>query len=93
MSAGGAFCLGHISAERLLTLGLALDVNTATAGDLEALPGVGPVLAQRIIEYRQTRGPFQKIDDFLSVHGIGKKKLAQIKSLISVASAGCQSGL
>jgi competence protein ComEA len=92
VSAGGAYCLGHMSAERLLTLGLALDVNTATAEDLEALPGVGPVLAQRIIEYRQSRGPFQKIDDLLSVHGIGGKKLAQIKSLITVTSAVSQSG-
>jgi competence protein ComEA len=86
VSAGGAYCLGHMSAERLLTLGRALDVNTASAADLEALPGVGPVLAQRIIEYRQSRGPFQKIDDLLSVHGIGRKKLAQLKPLITVAS-------
>jgi competence protein ComEA len=86
VSAGGAYCLGHMSGERLLTLGLALDVNTATAEDLEALPGVGPVMAQRIIEYRQSRGPFQKIDDLLSVHGIGRKKLAHLAPLITVAS-------
>jgi competence protein ComEA len=86
VSEGGAYCLGHMSAERLLTLGLALDVNTATAEDLEALPGVGPVMAQRIIEYRQSRGPFQKIDDLLSVHGIGRKKLAHLAPLITVAS-------
>jgi competence protein ComEA len=86
VKAGGAYCLGHMSEERLLTLGLALDLNTARAEDLEALPGVGPVLAQRIIEYRQSRGPFQKIDDLLSVHGIGKKKLAQLEPLITVAS-------
>jgi competence protein ComEA len=86
VSAGGAYCLGHMSAEQLLTLGRALDVNTATAEDLEALPGVGPVLARRIIEYRQSRGPFQKIDDLLSVHGIGKKKLAHLAPLITVAS-------
>jgi competence protein ComEA len=92
VSAGGAYCLGHMSGERLLTLGLALDVNTATARDLEALPGVGPVLAQRIIEYRQTRGPFQKMDDLLSVHGIGKKKLAHLAPLIRVSLAGTQSG-
>jgi competence protein ComEA len=86
VAAGGAYRLGHMSGERLLTLGLALDVNSATAHDLEALPGVGPVLAQRIIEYRQARGPFQKIDDLLSVHGIGKKKLAHLAPLITVAS-------
>jgi competence protein ComEA len=86
VSAGGAYCLGHMSGERLLTLGLALDLNTATAEDLEALPGVGPVLAQRIIEFRQSRGPFQKIDDLLSVQGVGKKKLAQLQPLITVGS-------
>jgi competence protein ComEA len=87
VAAGGAYRLGHMSGERLLTLGRALDLNTSTSGDLEALPGVGPVLAQRIIEYRQSQGPFQKIDDLLSVHGIGKKKLTQLKPLITVSSA------
>jgi competence protein ComEA len=86
VAAGGAYRLGHMSGERLLTLGVALDLNTATAEDLEALPGVGPVLAQRIIEYRQSQGPFQKIDDLLSVHGIGRKKLAQLAPLITVSS-------
>jgi competence protein ComEA len=86
VTADGAYCLGHMSGERLLTLGGALDLNTATAEDLEALPGVGPVLAQRIIEYRQSRGPFQTIYNLLAVHGIGKKKLAQLKPLIRVAS-------
>jgi competence protein ComEA len=65
---------------------LALNVNAATAEDLEALPGIGPVLAQRILEFRQSRGPFQKIDDLLSVQGIGKKKLAQLTPLIMVSS-------
>jgi competence protein ComEA len=83
---GRAYRLGRMSGERLLTLGLALDVNAASVDDLEALPGVGPVLAQRIFEYRRSRGPFQKIDDLLSVHGIGKKKLAQLKPLIMVSS-------
>ncbi len=86
VAAGGCYRLGHMSGERLLTLGGALDLNNATAEDLEALPGVGPVLAQRIIEYRQSRGPFQNIDDLLAVHGIGKKKLAQLKPLITVSS-------
>jgi competence protein ComEA len=86
VTADGAYRLGHMSGERLLTLGGALNLNTATAEDLEALPGVGPVLARRIIEYRQARGPFQTIDDLLAVHGIGKKKLAQLAPLITVAS-------
>jgi competence protein ComEA len=86
VAADGAYRLGHMSGDRLLTLGGALDLNTATAEDLEALPGVGPVLARRIIDYRQSRGPFQTIDDLLAVHGIGKKKLAQLAPLVRVAS-------
>lgn len=82
----GRYSLGHMSGERLLTLGLALDVNTATAEDLEALPGIGPVLAQRIIQYRQSQGPYRNLEDLLAVHGIGKKKLAQLWPLIMVSA-------
>jgi len=70
---------------QLLTLGLALDLNHATASDLEALPGIGPVLAQRIIDYRQSRGPFKNVDDLENVSGIGPKKLAQIKPYLIIA--------
>ncbi len=84
---GGGYSLGHISGERLLTLGSALDVNTATAEDLEALPGIGPVLAQRIVQYRQSRGPYKNVDDLLAVQGMGKKKLALLRSCIVIPAA------
>jgi competence protein ComEA len=86
VTAGGAYHLERMSGEQVLTLGGALDLNSATAGDLEALPGVGPTLAQRIILYRQSEGPFRSIEDLLGVHGIGKKKLARLAPLITVAS-------
>jgi competence protein ComEA len=61
-----------------------LDLNRATEQDLEALPGIGPVLAERVVEYRQTSGPFRRVEDLRAVKGIGKKKFDRIRSLVSV---------
>ncbi len=60
-----------------------LNLNTATAPELERLPGIGPSLAQAIIEYREGNGPFQRPQDLLEVPGIGPAKLAQIEDLIT----------
>ncbi len=84
---GGEYTLGQMSGERLLTMGSALDVNTATADDLEALPGIGPVLAQRIVQYRASQGPYKNLDGLLAVHGMGKKKLGQVRSLMVAPAA------
>jgi competence protein ComEA len=59
-------------------------INTAAAEDLEALPGVGPVLAQRIVEYRDTHGPFGEVEDLLDVPGIGESKLAAMREAIAL---------
>lgn len=75
----GRFLLGRMAGARLLTLGLPIDLNTASAADLTALPGVGPALAQAIVAYRTTHGPFKKVDDLEKVPGIGPKKLEKIK--------------
>jgi len=56
-----------------------VDLNAASAADLEALPGVGPVLAQRIFDYRETHGPFATVEDLLDVPGIGEGKLAGLR--------------
>jgi competence protein ComEA len=61
-----------------------LNINTATASELEDLPGIGPVLAERIVAYRQEHGPFQKVEDLLRVPGIGPAKLADIEGLVTV---------
>jgi competence protein ComEA len=61
-----------------------LDPNLATQADLEALPGIGPVLAKRIIAYRTAHGPFKKIGDLEKVSGIGPKKLAKIKPFLII---------
>ncbi|WP_302294295.1 ComEA family DNA-binding protein [Pyramidobacter piscolens] len=57
-------------------------VNTATEEDLCALPGVGPATARKIIEYRQTHGPFHSAEALLEVSGIGKGKLGHMQTLL-----------
>ena len=59
-----------------------LDLNTASAEQLDALPGVGPATAQKIIDYRQAHGPFRTIDELEGVPGIGPSKVAQLKGLV-----------
>jgi len=59
-----------------------LNVNTATAEELERLPRIGPVLARRIIEYREAHGPFRRIEELEAVPGIGPKTLEELAPLI-----------
>jgi competence protein ComEA len=61
-----------------------VNLNTATAGQLEELPGIGPVLAQRIVDYRTQHGPFRSVRDLLKVEGIGEKKFASIEPHVTV---------
>ena len=64
----------------------AIDINLSTAQELEALPGIGPILAQRIVEHRMRVGGFQSIQDLDQVKGIGTKKLQVLRPLIHVIS-------
>jgi len=61
-----------------------VDLNTATAAELEALPGIGPTYARRIIEYRQQRGPFTDISQIKEVQGIGEALYARINDRLTV---------
>jgi competence protein ComEA len=61
-----------------------LDLNQATDQDFDALPGIGPKLAERIMEYRQSVGGFHSLDELRGVKGIGKKKFERIRPLVTV---------
>lgn len=70
--------------EKTATVQFPINLNTATAEQLEAIPGIGPTLAQRIVEYRQTHGKFQSVDDLLEVQGIGQKRLENMRPYVVV---------
>ena len=73
--------------------GKTIDLNCADAAALELLPGVGPALARRIVEHRAAAGPFRSIDALDAVRGVGPKKLAAMRPLLSVsASVGASVG-
>jgi competence protein ComEA len=72
------------SSSHKLHEGQTVDVNTATESELTQLPGVGPSLARRIIEYRQSNGPFQTPDDLQNVSGIGPSKFAKMEPFIRI---------
>lgn len=61
-----------------------VSLNRADASTLETLPGVGPVLAERIVAFREQNGPFQQVEDLLQVPGIGEAKLASLRDLVRV---------
>ena len=66
--------------------GAALNLNTATKADLEKLPGVGPAMAQRILDYRQKIGAFKKAEELMNVQGIGEKSFLKLKPLVTVVA-------
>ena len=61
-----------------------ISINNADAKELEYLPGIGPALAHRIVEYRETKGGFRKLEDLKNVKGIGKKLYKKIVAYIKL---------
>lgn len=72
-----------VSASDSPAVGL-ININTATIEELDALPGIGPSTAQKIIEHRESAGPFAAIENIMDVAGIGEAKFAKIKDQITV---------
>lgn len=62
-----------------------VDLNTAGLEELQALPGIGPALARRIVEHRREHGPFRRVEDLLEVKGIGEKSLLRFRDLVMVS--------
>jgi competence protein ComEA len=63
-----------------------VNINTASAKDLEVLPGIGQKTAARIVEFRQKNGPFKKVEELMNVGGIGEKSFLKLKPQLTVTS-------
>ena len=61
-----------------------VNLNTATAAELETLPGIGPRTAELIIEYREEEGPFTRVEDLMNIRGIGERTFLRLRPLIRV---------
>ncbi|MDL4771410.1 ComEA family DNA-binding protein [Actinomadura xylanilytica] len=75
---------GAASAGPGAAAGTPVDLNNASAAQLDQLPGVGPVLAQRIVDYRTQHGAFRSVDQLQEVSGIGSRRFADLKSMVRV---------
>lgn len=83
---------GRMPGRRLLTLGLRIPLDRATAADLEALPGVGPAIAARIVAHRDAHGPFRALGQLEEVPGVGPKTLARIRPHLRLRAEGPEGG-
>jgi comEA protein len=61
-----------------------VNINTATAAELQTLPGIGAATAARILEYRQKNGGFKKVEDLMNIRGIGEKSFLKLKPLVTI---------
>ena len=61
-----------------------LDLNTATAEQLQQLPGIGPTTAKAIVRFREKSGPFRRVEDLLAVRGISKRRLEALRPYVAV---------
>ena len=84
LAAGGAAPSVQVPQERFMPEAVPLDLNTASAEELTALPGIGEALAERIIAYREEHGPFSATEEVMKVSGIGEAKYAALEGRITV---------
>lgn len=78
------FSAQGVTAAKTVATTSVVAVNSATAEQLQTLPGIGKVTARSIVEYRKAHGPFAKVDDLLQVKGIGSQTLEKIRGQISM---------
>jgi competence protein ComEA len=64
-----------------------VNLNTATAAELEQLPGIGAKVAARIVDYRTKKGPFKKIEELMNVQGVGEKSFLKLRAQLTVSPA------
>ena len=79
-----------VAQEEILPDLSALDLNAATAEELTQLPGIGEELARRIVEFRESSGPFESVEQLMEVSGIGEGKLAALEGWITVEKEGTE---
>lgn len=84
ITVGNKVVFSRINGRKSLALGVPIGINSATLEDLIMLPGIGPKLAKKIIEYRKFNGRFKNTYELKKVDGIGEKKFKSIKQLISL---------
>jgi competence protein ComEA len=70
--------------KRLAALLLVLNLNTATVEQFQRLPGVGRVLATRIVQFREKKGPFKRVEDLLAVPGMSERKWKALRPYLTV---------
>ena len=86
VSARPALAQTSQASTRAAAMPATVNLNTATAADLEALPGIGAKTAARIVEYRQKNGPFKKVEDLMNIRGVGEKNFLKLKPQITVGT-------
>lgn len=79
-----------VSAQAAAKAGDKVNINTASLGELQKLPRIGPQIAQRILDYRKENGSFKRVEDILKVRGIGEKVFEQLKDKITVGEAAAK---
>jgi competence protein ComEA len=84
LGGGGSIQSGITTGASGASGGGPININSATLEELESLPGIGPSLGQRILDYRDENGPFRSVDELLNVSGIGEKRLADIRDKVTV---------
>jgi len=63
-----------------------VNINVASLNELQALPRIGPKIAQRILDFRKEHGPFKRVEELMKVKGIGEKMFGQLKDLITIGT-------